>query len=120
MGVGEARRSESGRSSGPNKNTRVAHSPGEISIGLSPNTVWPSEIIRSLAEASEVTRPWRILNISHSSSDGLSSGRGNPGVRVDLRGANFIYVDHCQAAFTNAPSVRVGDAGHGQKWPSVG
>jgi hypothetical protein len=32
--------------------------------------VWLPEIIRSIAEASEVTRPWRTLNISQSSSKG--------------------------------------------------
>ena len=34
--------------------------------------MWRSYIIRSIAEASEVTRPWRILNISQYSSMGYS------------------------------------------------
>jgi hypothetical protein len=39
--------------------------------------VWPSnhlKIIRSIAEASEVTRPWRTLNISKSSGKALFAG----------------------------------------------
>ncbi len=42
--------------------------------------MWPSnqavKIIRSIAEASEVTRPWRTVNISKSSSKGSSRGTG--------------------------------------------
>ena len=43
---------------------------GRVECGL----LRTSEIIRSIAEASEVTRPWRTLNISKSSSKGSSNG----------------------------------------------
>ena len=44
--------------------------------------MWPSDIIRNMAEANEVTRPWRILNISQSSCKGSSSGIGRGGSSI--------------------------------------
>ena len=52
--------------------------------------MWPSNIIRSIAEAREVTRPWRTLNISQSSSKwssrGISGGEEHADVTPDVGG----------------------------------
>ena len=47
-------------------------------------------------------------------SKGVEQSRWESRCYPDLRGANLMYADRCRAAFTNAPRVRAGYAGHGQ------
>ena len=46
---------------------------------------WPLAVWNGVAEASEVTRPWRTLNISQSSSKGLKNGNEWRGSVLTLR-----------------------------------
>src|ERR1035441_9701787 len=47
------------------------------------HTVWPSKIIRSMAEASEVTRQWRTLNINPTEVHSMRNGFGCDHLRAD-------------------------------------
>lgn len=97
--------------------------------------MWPSDIIRNIdniAEASEVTQPWRILNIWRSSSKGLSSGGGGGGgiqvfARTSAGQSSAVRTSSTRTlsrGIHQCASLRVADAGPGQvfspKWPSVG
>src|SRR5271157_3089092 len=61
---------------------RAVHPPLALTGRGGSHRVLPSKIIRSIAEASEVTRQWRTLNISTSSSK--ASGNGMSGGKTIL------------------------------------